>query len=133
MVVIAILSTLVGLGLFMSIDSYRAYISRSEREVVVSVLERARSRAMANIRQTAWGVCYITPDYVIFRGNTCTPGAATNEPIPGNPNATITGLDVASPVVFTQLSGATAGATVTVTEGARVSTIVINHEGTIIW
>jgi prepilin-type N-terminal cleavage/methylation domain-containing protein len=130
---VAILSVILGLGLFMSMDSYRAYLSRSERDTVVSLLERARSRAMANVHQTTWGMCYVAPNYIIFRGSTCVPGAATNEETPANPGAVIAGLTSASPVVFAQLSGATAAATVTVTEGPRVSTITINHEGTIIW
>lgn len=132
-VVIAILTGLMGLGLFMSMDSYRAYLSRSERDTVVSLLERARSHAMANIYQTPWGVCYISPNYIIFRGTTCTAGAATNEATPANPGVAISGLDSTSPIVFSQLSGSTAGGVVIVTEQGRVSTITINYEGTIIW
>jgi len=132
-VVIAILTGLIGLGLFMSMDSYKAYLSRSERDTVVSLLQRARSRAMANSFQTSWGVCYIAPDYIVFRGATCTAGAATNEATPGNPSATITGMSSASPVVFAQLSGAASAATITVTENAKVATITILYEGTIIW
>jgi prepilin-type N-terminal cleavage/methylation domain-containing protein len=133
LVVIAILAMLIGLGLFMSMDSYRAYLSRSERDTVVSLLERARSRAMANSFETAWGVCYIAPNYIIFRGATCTDGAATNEATPGNPAASIVGLSAASAVVFSQLAGTTTGAVVTITEQSKVSTVTINHEGTIIW
>ncbi len=133
LVVIAILAMLIGLGLFMSMDSYRAYLSRSERDTVVSLLERARSRAMANSFQTTWGLCYIAPNYIIFRGSTCATGAATNEATPGNPAASISGLSDTSPVVFSQLAGTTTGAVVTIVEQSKVSTITINHEGTIIW
>lgn len=133
LVVVSILAILIGLGLFMSMDSYRAYLSRSEQGTVVSLLERARSRAMANVHQTVWGVCYIAPDYIIFRGTACAAGAPANETTPGNPSAVIAGLDSTSPVIFSQLAGTTTNATVSVTQQGRVSTIVINHEGTIIW
>lgn len=129
----AILTIILGLGLFMSMDSYNAYLSRSERDTIVSLLQRARSHAMANSYQTSWGLCYIAPDYIIFRGTACTAGVATNEVTPGNPVALITGLTSVSPILFSQLSGTTTGGTITVTEGSKVSTISINHEGTIIW
>jgi prepilin-type N-terminal cleavage/methylation domain-containing protein len=133
LIVMAILITLIGLGVFMSMDSYRAYLSRSERDTVVSLLQRTRSRAMANVYQTPWGMCYIVPNYIVFRGTTCTAGAATNETTPGNSSAVLTGLTSVSPVVFSQIAGTTTAATITVTENARVSTIGINYEGTIIW
>lgn len=132
-VVVAILTTMIGLGLFMSMDSYRAFVARSEVDTMVSVLERARSRAMANIHQTTWGVCYIAPNYILFRGTSCVPGAETNEATPGSRDAVVVGLESATPVVFLQLSGATTGTVVTVTQQTRVSTITINHEGAIIW
>ncbi len=133
LVSIAILTTLIGLGLYMSMDSYRSYLSRSERDTVVSLLERARSRAMANVYQTPWGVCTSGTSYIVFRGTTCTLGAATNEETPLNPGAVIAGMDSTSPVVFSQLAATTTGKVVTVTEQSKVSTITINNEGTIIW
>jgi prepilin-type N-terminal cleavage/methylation domain-containing protein len=132
-IAIAILTAMLALGLFMSMDSYRAYLSRSERDTVVSLLQRARSHAMANSYNTTWGLCYISPNYIIFRGSTCTAGAATNEATPANTGAVITGLSSAPWVVFSQVAGTTTAATITVTENTKVSTITINNEGTINW
>jgi len=129
----AIVSLIAGLGLFMSMDVYRSFSNRSEQDTVVSLLQRARNLAMANMYQTSWGVCYIAPNYVIFRGSTCVVGAATNEETPSNPGATIAGLTSALPVVFSQLAGTTSDAVVSITENGKVSTITINYEGTIIW
>lgn len=132
LIVISIISFIGTLGLFISMDAYRAYMSRSERDTVVSILEKARSRSMANLYQTSWGVCYAAPNYIIFRGSACIPGALTNETISASPSAGIAGLS-APGIVFTQLSGMTTGATIVITENGRTETITINNEGTILW
>lgn len=129
-VVIAIFSVLITLGLFMSMDTFRGTNHRSEESTVVSLLEKARSRALANIYQTPWGVCYIAPEYVIFRGTSCTALLSTNETIPASvANPAI----FSAPIVFSQLSATTTGGTVTIVQDERISTITINYEGTIDW
>ena len=131
LVVMGIVVLLIGLGLLVSMDAFRGYIYRSERLVLVSVLEKARSRAMNNINQTCWGARYDGDNYVIFK---TLPDCATEAPggdtVPANPNATITGF---TGVVFSQLRGATTGATITLTENGRAETITVNAEGAIIW
>ena len=132
LVVTAIFTVALGLGLFMSMDTYRAYNARSEAGTVISLLQKARSRAMANINQSPWGVCYISPDYILFKGSNCTVGAA-NESIQASANVSITGLSAAAPVVFAELSGTTTGGVVVITQNGRTSTTTVNYEGTIIW
>ncbi len=142
LVVVAIMGLLLSVGLITSFDSYRGYSFRSERAVLVSVLEKARSRAMSNIFETKHGVCYIAPNYIIFRGPSCNPSASTNEIIPGNATISVTGLDQSNPIVFNQLSGnlyhvppyfPTEEIQITVTQDNRSSIIKINNEGTINW
>lgn len=147
LIVMALLGLIMGLGLFMSMDAYRGYSFRSESSVVVSVLEKARSRAMNNMYGTAWGVCFDSANkaYVTFRGVAYTPGAATNESLPAQAGVTISSLPVCgapSPIVFQQLTGklfpqltpATSIITLTVVEGGHTSaSITINNEGTINW
>ncbi len=129
-VVIAIFSTLVTLGLFMSMDTLRGTTHRSERDIVVSMLEKARSRALANIYQTPWGVCANASDYIIFRGTSCTAGLSTNEIISASAaNPAI----FSAPIVFSQLSATTTGGTVTIVQDGHTNTITINHEGAIDW
>ncbi len=145
-VVIAVFTIVLGLGLFMTMDSYKGYSFRSERDVVVSVLGQARSRAVNNMYQTRWGVCYdnVGKNYVLFRGSTYTAGAATNEPIPANQAVTLSGFPLcssASWVVFEQLTGALVPALVphtqelaiTITQDTRSSVVSINNEGRINW
>lgn len=129
-VVIAIFGALIALGLFMSMETFRGTLFRSEQDIVVSVLQKARSRAMANMYQTSWGVCYITPDYVIFRGTECTAGLPTNETIPASPASAVT---FSAPIIFSQLSATTIGGTITLMQDGRTSTIAVNQEGTIGW
>lgn len=130
-VVIGILVAIMSLGLFVSMDLFRGYNARSERDVVVSLLERARSRSMNNMHHTRWGVCLSGSNYILFRGSTCSAGVATNEQTPASPSATVTGLSTG--VVFSQLGGTTTAATITIAQSGRTSTITINNEGAIIW
>ena len=133
LIVIAIVTILVGLGLNINIDTYKGYLFRSERSVLVSTLERARSRAMNNYFETTHGVCYIAPNYIIFRGTTCAEGSPTNDVIPENSVVNVSGLSASFPVIFEQLSGRADEKEITLSEGGRTSVISINSEGTINW
>ncbi len=136
LVVIAIFTILVGLGMFMSMETFRGTTYRSEQATIVSLLERARSRAMNNINQSQWGVCYLAPQYVIFRGSASSCATATV----ADTVAAHAGIAAASDfahvfpiVVFTQLSGTTTATTITELQDGRSSVIAINNEGTINW
>lgn len=131
-VVMGILAAIMSLGLLMSMDVYRGFSYRNERDVVVSMLQKARSRSMNNINQTPWGVCYVAPHYIVFKGTVCTPGSASNETLPASPSAAIAGLYLPG-VVFTQLSGTTTATTTSITQNGKTSAVSINYEGTIIW
>lgn len=126
-VVIAIFSLLLTLGLFMSFETFRGTSARSEEDVIVSLLAKARSRAMSNVDQSPWGVCYRDGSYVLFAGTAC----ASGEETAASPTATTTGLT--SGVVFSQLAGTTTPTTITLMQGDRRATTTINYEGTIIW
>ncbi len=130
----SIFSLILVLGLFMSMETFRGTIYRSEKATIVSVLQKARSRAMANVYQTPWSVCYIAPNYVIAKGASCTSATAFDK-IEANP-AVVTASNFASTfptISFAQLTGDTAAATLTVVQDSRSSTISLNYEGAIIW
>lgn len=137
-VVIAIFSILITLGLFMSIDTFRGAFHRSEVDVIVSVLQKARSRAMNNIEQSTWGVCYLAPQYLILKNSSTCDSASAADTFAANPSVAEASKFNNTPstfpiVVFSQLSGATAEKSFDVVQDARTSTISINHEGTITW
>lgn len=138
LIVIAIFTVLIALGLFMSMETFKGSMYRSEEATIVSLLQKARSRAMANVFQTAWSVCYSAPNYIIAHGSGCPAGAydtvAANAGV-----ATVSDFaNVAKfpTVVFQQLSGDTTSASdvsITVVQDSISRPITINHEGAIIW
>lgn len=138
-ITIAIFSMLLGMGLIMSMETFRGTIYRSEEGTIVSLFERARSRAMNNINQSSWGVCYIAPNYVIFKGSSCSAPAVTDSIDANTSVASASNFSSKFPtVVFTQLSGTTTAPVgspfnLAVTQDSRSDVISINNEGTIIW
>lgn len=145
LVVMAIFIVLMGVGGVIAFNSYKGYLFRSERSTAVSVLERARSRAIANYYGEKHGVHYddVKHEYVIFRGNTYISTDPNNERVFGNPNSVITNFGT---IIFDRLSGnpnpSASGATthclndekqISVKEGDKESFICINNEGRINW
>lgn len=131
--VVAITGALLFLGLVMGFDTLKNYARRSEREVVVTVLTKARSRAMNNIGQSPHGVCLDASDYVIFRGTQYRAGVSPQEKIPGNLRSSPFGLPAcdSGAIIFSQLAGTTSPAIVRITEGGIVSVVEINAQGRI--
>ena len=135
LVVMSIIGAIMSLGLLFDFNSFRGYYFRSERSTIVSVLERARSRSMNNYFGSTHGVCFISPNYIIFKGNSCNTGNPDNELIPANQNI-FTSSDFATTfptLVFSQLAGTTTGGTIHLTDGLRSGDIIINNEGAINW
>ena len=134
-VVIALFTIITSLGLIMGLDAFRNTLHRSEVATVVSLLEKARSRAVNNIDQATWGVCYLAPNYLILKDSAaCDPAVATDKVEANKAVATASDFTHTFPVVvFSQLSGTTTPENFDVKEAARISTVSINHEGTIIW
>lgn len=143
-VVIGLFSIIAAFGLFVSMDDLRGYRFHTERDVVVSVLHKARSQAVNNMcfgggctDGKPHGVHFMAGQYVIFQGSTyATRDTALDEVVPQEDGATtVTGP---TDVIFAQLSGmvttnpSTAGA-VTVAGPSRTSVITVGPEGTITW
>jgi len=144
-VVIGIITILFSLGFFVDLSTYSRYSHRSEVDVIVSVLEKARSQSMNN---KCFGSCtdgkthgvYITSgQYVIFQGNDyASRDLAVDEITTANPNSSATGF---TEVVFEQLTGKLkpqispmdSELTLTVTQEGKTSKIHINNQGRINW
>lgn len=131
LIVLGIVAIILAFGLSIDLNYYKSTLFRSERSVFVSVLERARSRALNNFYESTHGVCYIPPHYVIFRGSDCIDGASTNELIGASSNASFNPANFK--VVFEALSARSTPVSIDLTEGGKTSTISINEEGTINW
>jgi prepilin-type N-terminal cleavage/methylation domain-containing protein len=126
---VGILLVLASLGLFISMDFYRSYSLNYEENLVVGIIQRARSQAMANIDQTQHGACLIGSNYMISEGSTCTGGATF-------PKANAAKVTWPTPIIFNQLDGTCSACPLTVTissSGKASASININNEGRIDW
>lgn len=133
LVTISILAILIGMGLFMSLDFYRHTLVNDERDLVVSLLLKARTQSIDNLDQLPHGVCFVAPNYVIFRGTACTATSSTSELTPKGGGINITGLTATSSVIFNQLSGDASTTSITLSQDSNVKVISINNEGRIDW
>lgn len=132
LVTTAIAAVLVSLGLFISLDFYRIYAFRAEQNIVVGLLEKARSQALANIGEQPHGLALLPSQYVVFEGASyLSADHARDEAVPANPNIPHVGL---AEIVFGPLTGdVTAVGSVTLTDGVRTNRVSVNSEGQIEW
>lgn len=133
LVVIGIIILLFSLGLFFSMDSFRGYSFHAEEDKLVTILQRARSKSLANIDQASHGVHIdvVGSAYVLFEGTVYNPVDPKNEPTPIEGPVTLSGL---TDVLFDQLSGASnTPGTITISGGGKSATVIINNEGRIDW
>ena len=141
LVVLGIIGVILSFSSLVDLNLFKGDIFRSEEYTIISLLEKARSRAMSNMYDSAHGVCYIAPNYVVFRESDghCANGIASNELTPANANiasALNSNFTANFPtVVFARLAGSTTNATINMTDGVKSATppITINNEGTINW
>jgi hypothetical protein len=145
LVVIGLLIMIVSLGMFIGFDFYRSYAFRSERNTVISILQKARSQSMNNVNQVRHGVhfcnttCGNKLSYIIFQcpanNPQCTsyPGITdTDLTIEASYNASISN-SLPHDVMFDQLSGTTTTDNITGSDGKNSYSIQINTEGRIEW
>jgi len=133
LLVLALVSLVAGLGLPITIDAYRNNNLRSEQDLLVGLLQKARSQSMHNINQKAHGV-YVAQSpvrYLLFQGDSyASRDSAEDISFPANPHYELSGLHE---VVFSQLSGtSTVVGDIFFSNGVRSSfAIGINSEGQI--
>jgi len=138
LIVVAILSIIMGLGLFFSIDSYKGYIFLSERDNIVNVLEKARNRALINQYGVPHGVCYDDKEseYILFGGAVFDAFDERNENISGSKIVQISGFPLCgsgNEILFSELSAETSDNQINLTGGRKDFNITINKEGGINW
>lgn len=141
-VVIAIMGMILSLGVVVSLNSYKSTIFRSERETLLSILEKARNRSMNNYNQVSHGACLDNSSgnlsYVIFQ-DPYSSSATLNEYLETSPAVSISSIGnvfncvAGSGIIFNQLNGNTSSSTITLVEDGRVSVISINQVGRINW
>ena len=141
--VMTLVTTMATLTLATSMDSFRGYSYRNERDTVVNSLQRARSQAISNM---CLGVCttgmphgvhFSAGNYTIFQGaDFASRNIIADEVVQTNPAISITGP---TDVTFAELSGdvttlpvGSFDIVVKDTTG-HTSTVTLNSEGQIKW
>lgn len=132
LLVLAIVTILAGLGLFLDVNILRSNIFGSDVNGIVDSIRRSRSEALNNVNNSAHGVKILTGSYVLFEGpNYASRIVSKDQVIPVKAGMVFSGLDEA---VFVQLSGeSTASGSIIVTEGLKTSVITINYDGGVNW
>lgn len=131
LIVLGIMVILASLGLVMSMDFYRANLVRNERELVISILQQARNKAMNNINQSPHGVRLEANQYVLFQGQTF---ASSTKQTTFNASGAVNHTPTTTEVIFDQLTGRVSDAgDIIMSYGNQAFTISINNEGRINW
>jgi prepilin-type N-terminal cleavage/methylation domain-containing protein len=131
LVVLGILSVLATFGYLVTMDFYKGYAFNAERNIIVSILQKARSQSLANINESAHGVHFDPGQYVIFQGASYNSGAGFNQITPA---AFGIGHSGVADIVFAQLSGdVNPGGSLILSDGKRSAVISVNNEGRINW
>jgi prepilin-type N-terminal cleavage/methylation domain-containing protein len=148
LVTTGILVLILSLGLFVSIDFFRSYSFRTEQNITVSVLQKARSQSMNNINQARHGVRFASPlKYIIFECDNSNPqctdygNADTSKDIILDPSygSTISSPATEFDVIFEQLSGSCVTSncstllTIITNDNGKTHNITVNSEGQIDW
>jgi len=131
-IVIGLFAMLIALGLLLSMDVWRGSSFQSEQDIILSLMYKARSRAVSNINEHNHGL-YINEDgkqYILFEGPDYASAVATTSFDMGN------GLDFSpdSPeIVFIARTGITDDESFTMSGQGKSRTFDINPEGGITW
>lgn len=132
LVALSLLALIFGWGLLSSIGFYRRVTLQGERDNILSLLRRARAKAVDNIAESHHGLSVGSATYTLFRGDSYAARAASyDENFPRSGAVALSGL---SEVVFQALSGdSTVSGTITISDGITNFTITLNSEGRINW
>lgn len=133
LVVMGIMVVLSTLGLLVGLDFYKSYAFNSERDLVVSMLQKARNQSLANINQKPHGVKIEPGKYIVFEGlSYATRIQSADQEFLAHP-----GIQTDPPnmeVVFEQLSGdAIPSLNFQLKNDKRSEPIEVNSEGGINW
>jgi prepilin-type N-terminal cleavage/methylation domain-containing protein len=126
LVVMGIMVVLSTLGLLVGLDFYKSYAFNSERDLVVSMLQKARNQSLANINQKEHGFRVVGNNYEIYEV-----GGGDVQTFQKHPGINSADVDVR----FEQLSGDSYifSGNIVLDDGKRAATISVNSEGRINW
>ena len=131
LVAMGIIFILIGLGMFFSFGFYQSYLLETEKNIVASLLRKARGQSLANLGQTKHGVYldFAGGRYIVFEGNDY---ASRNQDLDevifqGSKTVQLSG---AAEIVFETLTGSlTENKEITIADSRQAITVVINQQG----
>lgn len=146
LVVLGILVVLFGFGAALGLDAFRRYAFHNERDLLVAVMQKARSQSVSNLCLGAGctggrphGVNFTSGGYTLFQG----PSYAARDAGVDENYQTSYSINFSpssfSEVVFHQLAGSASTTPVNVWNldlsdtAGETSTITVNSEGRIFW
>lgn len=132
LITLAIIVVIFGFGVFMSFDFYRGLAITGERDTVVALLKRARTRAVNNVNEMSHGLYIATTTFVLFNGPSyASRTVALDESFPRHSGISVSG---SSTVVFQNLSGdSSVSGTISFGNSRTTTSIDINREGRVNW
>ena len=142
LVVFGLIAILGGITLFVSMDTYRGSNFRTERDLVVSILEHARALAVNNAclgtcsNGKPHGVHIANNSFTLFQGTAYNAADAANVSFTANTLFSHSGYLATHDVLFTQLEGSTTCGTCDLTisdSTGHTSTINVTSDGKIVW
>lgn len=139
LIVIALISIVGGSTLLMGMETYRGSSFRSDRDLLIATLQRARAEAINNVclglhctNGMPHGVTREGDHYLLFQGTDIATRDTAVDAVFGASPLTI--YQGSGPVVFSQLSATTTGSTIILSDQTgHTSTITIGTEGQISW
>jgi len=132
LIAIGILTIILSFGYLISFDFYKNYALQSEKDLLVSILRKARSQALNNVGAAPHGVYIDNASYTIFYGNSyVSRDSQYDENIKKAPGINLSGLNE---IVFAPLTAtSTASGTIVLNNGTGSFSIDVNYEGRINW
>lgn len=139
LVVMGIFVLASGFALLFTMDSYRSSSFHSDRDLFVSLLQRARSQALNTMclggscsDGASHGVAIVGSTYVLFEGESyATRDASIESVLRADPSVSRTGT---TEVVFSRFAATTSATAVfTLSSGDRTSDITVATNGRIFW
>lgn len=132
LVVIAIMTFFIGIGLFLSVDVYHSSLFKADADTVGVALQRARSRAINNINESKHGVRIETTGSTIFQGSDFVLRDASKDEFISIGSGFSFTPAIPIDIVFERLSGeSNFNGSITITNNTKTTTININNEGRI--
>lgn len=129
LVVLGLLAVLFALTAPIVANNYRRYQLTSEKQQVVTLLQKARGEAMSNIASRSHGFSVQSSTYVVFAGTSyATRDPSMDQIYPRNTAISATGT---TEFVFSALVGTAASSSVYLNDPPLVASISVNGEGRI--